>query len=378
MRVYMAIELSEELEGARKALDDYNRWVFNSNFVINNSDDRLVERIPAGVTSSVLEILDSEDIKKELRAYYFQELKKIQEIKDVESIQLADTLLRGISLLSRASFPKDKDQGNEEKKELLDEWSRVDNLLSDAYTTFGVKKRVENNEYPSAIQDLERRKLDGSGVAATSSDVDPVLSITNSEEGVGIASENKGVDSLSLMGGLDKLLEKKQKQNGEDSIDEPLHNTASSAPSVSENAEPVGGVFPDVNSDLNTKIAAQIGILTGEIEKMHDGDSKKPKGAPQFFLWPHEKFELTTKRTKVKVLNAIGAAIKDAEDGKTFADAWKAQCATNKITASDLQRALRSMKTSRTKNILSVVENKFGVGVLKAGVWQAPSSKLGK
>lgn len=97
-----------------------------------------------------------------------------------------------------------------------------------------------------------------------------------------------------------------------------------------------------------------------------------------FFLLPHQKYEVNTKRIKMKVLDALGKAIDDvAANKKDFSDVWKAACEKSKITADDLKRAMRSEKTSRTRTILVKVEDFFNVK-LSDGVYQAPSKSPGK
>lgn len=97
-----------------------------------------------------------------------------------------------------------------------------------------------------------------------------------------------------------------------------------------------------------------------------------------FFLLPHQKYEVNTKRIKMKVLDALEKAIDEVAANKTdFSDVWKAACRKSKITDDDLKRAMRSEKTSRTRTILVKVEDSFNVK-LSDGVYQAPSKSPGK
>ena len=117
--------------------------------------------------------------------------------------------------------------------------------------------------------------------------------------------------------------------------------------------------------------------LETEVKEL-GADPQTGKWGQTFFLLPHQKYEVNTKRIKVKVLDALEKAFKEVAENKTdFSQVWEAACQESKITADDLKRAMRSMKTSRTKDILLAVEEFFKVK-LSDGVYQAPSKSPGK
>lgn len=112
---------------------------------------------------------------------------------------------------------------------------------------------------------------------------------------------------------------------------------------------------------LKNSVQTQIDALKGEIKVMgadqtKEGVDKLVSGT--FFFWPHEKFELETKRAKVKVLEAVHNAIEQTTPDKSFQNAWKE--VSKNITSEELKRAWRSVKSSRTKDLLEAISRQFG------------------